>query len=279
MAVVNKIIHSSVVDGPGNRVAIFIQGCNYKCVYCHNPETIAKCIGCGLCIEHCPAGALRLESGTVQWNEMLCCECDTCARVCPHLSSPRTKNYTARQIMEEIRGDLPFIRGITTSGGECSLQRDFIVELFKLAKEQGLTTLADSNGSYDYTQDEKILQVCDGVMLDIKAFDPDAHIKLTGTDNKMVLKNAVFLAKHEKLEEIRTVIVPEYLPNEDTVDRITNLLRPYLKRRDIRYKLIAYRPFGVRAPYREELRSPDPSEMQYYKEIALRNGFHDIVII
>ena len=85
MAVVNKIIHSSVVDGPGNRVAIFIQGCNYKCVYCHNPETIEKCIGCGLCIEQCPVGALRLENGTVQWNEMLCCECDTCVHVCPHL--------------------------------------------------------------------------------------------------------------------------------------------------------------------------------------------------
>lgn len=279
MAAVNKIIHSSVVDGPGNRAAVFLQGCNYKCVYCHNPETIEKCIGCGLCIEQCPAGALRLEKGTVQWDKMLCCECDTCVHVCPHLSSPKTKNYTARQIMEEIRGDIPFIRGITTSGGECSLQRDFIVELFKLAKEQGLTTLADSNGSYDYTQDEELLQVCDGLMLDVKAFDPDAHIRLTGMDNKMVLKNAVFLAEHEKLEEIRTVIVPEYLPNKDTVDRITKLLRPYLKRREIRYKLIAYRPFGVRAPYREKLQSPDPSEMQHYKEIALKNGFHDIVII
>ena len=239
MAAVNKIIHSSVVDGPGNRAAVFLQGCNYKCVYCHNPETIEKCTGCGLCIEQCPAGALRLEKGTVQWDKMLCCECDTCVHVCPHLSSPKTKNYTARQIMEEIRGDIPFIRGITTSGGECSLQRDFIVELFKLAKEQGLTTLADSNGSYDYTQDEELLQVCDGLMLDVKAFDPDAHIRLTGMDNKMVLKNAVFLAEHEKLEEIRTVIVPEYLPNKDTVDRITRLLRPYLKRREIRYKLIA----------------------------------------
>ena len=59
----------------------------------------------------------------------------------------------------------------------------FIVELFKLAKEQGLTTLADSNGSYDYTQDEELLQVCDGLMLDVKAFDPDAHIRLTGMNN------------------------------------------------------------------------------------------------
>lgn len=279
MAIVNKIIHSSVVDGPGNRAAIFLQGCNYKCAYCHNPETIGRCVACGICIKQCPTGALHMQNGVVQWNEMLCCECDTCIHVCPHLSSPRIKDYTAQQMMEEIREDIPFIRGITVSGGECSLQRDFVCELFRLAKEQGLTTLMDSNGSYDYSQDEELLQVCDGVMLDVKAFDLDTHIKLTGMDNKIVLKNAVFLAEHKKLEEIRTVIVPEYLPNEDTVDRITKLLQPYLKQKAIRYKIITYRSFGVRAPYKDEFRTPDSGEMNHYKMIAMKNGFEDIVII
>ncbi len=37
---VHKIIKSSIVDGPGNRLAIFMQGCNFDCWYCHNPETI-----------------------------------------------------------------------------------------------------------------------------------------------------------------------------------------------------------------------------------------------
>ena len=41
---INKIIDSSVVDGPGNRTAIFFQGCNFNCKYCHNPETIDHCI-------------------------------------------------------------------------------------------------------------------------------------------------------------------------------------------------------------------------------------------
>ena len=38
-APVNKIIPVSVVDGPGNRTAVFLQGCNISCAYCHNPET------------------------------------------------------------------------------------------------------------------------------------------------------------------------------------------------------------------------------------------------
>ncbi len=37
---INKVIKSSIVDGPGNRLAIFMQGCNFDCWYCHNPETI-----------------------------------------------------------------------------------------------------------------------------------------------------------------------------------------------------------------------------------------------
>ena len=68
MAIVNKIIHSSVVDGPGNRAAVFLQKCNFKCSYCHNPETIGQCVQCGACVEKCPAKALSLKDGKIVWD-------------------------------------------------------------------------------------------------------------------------------------------------------------------------------------------------------------------
>ena len=57
-APVNKIMPFSAVDGFGNRTAVFLQGCNQNCLYCHNPETIHLCVGCGTCVGACPAGAL-----------------------------------------------------------------------------------------------------------------------------------------------------------------------------------------------------------------------------
>jgi len=282
-AVINKILHHSVVDGPGNRAVVFFQGCNFHCAYCHNPETISLCCGCGHCVELCPTGALSLKQGTekreILWDEKLCCGCDTCIHECPHLASPRTKEYTPEEVMESIKNDLPFIRGLTVSGGECSLQRDFVLELFRLAKEKGLSTLMDSNGTYDYQADPELLAVCDGVMLDVKAFDAAEHEMLTGMANEQVLKNAVFLAQNDKLEEIRTVVVPGYLNYEETVEKITAILAPFLKQHSIRYKLIAYRPFGVRFPYKEQFSTPDQSHMQKCRDIAEKNGFTEIVLI
>ena len=82
---INKIVPSSFVDGPGNRTSIFLQACNLACDYCHNPETQRMCIYCGICVKHCPAGALYVsEEDKVIWKEEICRQCDTCIKVCPH---------------------------------------------------------------------------------------------------------------------------------------------------------------------------------------------------
>ena len=278
-ALVNKIIHSSVVDGPGNRSAIFLQGCNYTCSYCHNPETINRCIHCGVCVSVCPTEALTMEQGKVVWQEEKCCQCDQCLAACPNMASAKVREYSASEVMALLKNDLPFIRGITVSGGECSLQRDFLLELFTMAQKKNLTCLMDSNGSYDYMADSELMAVCDGVMLDVKAWDDDLHRKLTGMGSRMVIDNAVRLAKAGKLEEIRTVVVPSYLDNEQTVTEITQLLAPFLKTGSIRYKIIAYRPFGVRQPFCSQLQAPTTAELKHLSDIARHNGFTDVVLI
>ena len=150
-APVNRILRSSIVDGPGNRAVVFVQGCNFNCVYCHNPETICLCVSCGLCVEHCPAGALSRKEGRVIWQRQNCTLCDACIKACPHCSSPRVRPMTSREVMEEIKPSLPFIRGITVSGGECTLYPAFLIDLGKQSHENGKTFLLDSNGSCDFS--------------------------------------------------------------------------------------------------------------------------------
>lgn len=275
-ALVNQILPSSFVDGPGNRMVIFFQGCDLGCLYCHNPETISPCCHCGDCVPNCPTGALSLDNGTVIWEESLCVDCGRCYKTCPHYATPRVKEMTVQDVMTEVKSAIPFIRGITTSGGECSLQRDFLVEMFRQAKALGLSTLMDSNGNQQISKDKELMNCCDGIMLDIKAFDNDFHKKLTGQPNINVLENAVELAKMGKLAEIRTVILPSSPHNLETVNGATKLLAPYAK--DIQYKLIAFRPMGVRGQA-AGWATPTREELEPLKEIAKTGGFKKVIVI
>ncbi|MEG1774630.1 MAG: YjjW family glycine radical enzyme activase, partial [Oscillospiraceae bacterium] len=275
-APVNKIIDHSVVDGPGNRTAIFFQGCNFNCLYCHNPETIGVCSVCGECVAGCPVGALQRREEEILWDETRCCGCDACIKVCPHNASPRVRRMTAPQIAARIEKNRPFIRGITCSGGECTLSAEVMQQLFFLTHRMGLSNLIDSNGSYDFIANSALLELCDGVMLDVKAYDNPAHVALTGQDNRMVLRNAVELARRGKLPEIRTVVIPDALPNEQTVDKITRLLAPYQAMGAIRYKLIRFRPMGVRVSARNFC-VPDNALMERLRSLALHNGFSEVV--
>ncbi|WP_276833423.1 YjjW family glycine radical enzyme activase [Massilicoli timonensis] len=241
-APVNNIIDFSNVDGPGNRCAIFFQSCPFSCLYCHNPETIRMCVHCGKCVATCPTQALRMEAGKVVFEASRCVKCDTCIRVCEHQASPRIQMMSVADLCEHISKLKPFIRGITVSGGECMNQAAFLLDLFQEVKKMGLTCLIDSNGAHDFSKYPQLLALCDGVMLDVKAVDPHFHQKLCGADNAMVLRNLDYLLENGKLQEVRTVL----LPNEKEQNRKTvSYVSVRIKDRS-QYKLIRYRPYGVR---------------------------------
>lgn len=278
-AIVNKIIPFSSVDGPGNRTAVFFQGCNINCRYCHNPETRGMCLHCGVCVAQCPEGALEVSGeGKVIYHPQRCVQCDTCIHVCPHDSSPRTAVMTPEEVYAKVKKQIPFIRGLTVSGGECMLRPDFLEALFQLAKKDGLNTMIDSNGTIPFWEHESLLEVTDGVMLDIKAFKNEDHVRITDEKNEIVLKNAVYLAENKKLYEVRAVIVPDLYDTEESIRQLGEFLAPYFETKEFRIKLIAYRPMGVREEY-AHYQVPSQAYLEELADILKTYGFKDIVII
>ena len=104
--------------------------------------------------------------------------------------------------------------GITVSGGEALLQIDFLIEFFKLAKQDGIHTTLDTAGNPFTREGEffdkfnELLKYTDLFMLDIKHIDDEQHKKLTGFTNKNILDMAEYLSEQGKDMWIRHVLVP-----------------------------------------------------------------------
>lgn len=263
-AVVNKIIPFSNVDGPGNRLAIFFQGCNIECVYCHNPETKKNCINCMGCTPNCPTKAIVNNNGKIAFNERLCVECDQCIKSCKFSSSPRTTEYTVEELYKIVDEYKLFIRGITVSGGEPTIQAEFITELFRKVKPLGLSCFVDTNGFFDKVAIQDLIEVTDKFMVDIKAVD---NIKmLCGTDMTNNLDNLKYLLSIDKVHEVRSVLVLDYMDIENTVFTVANILKDYP---EVSYKLIRVHDSGLSDAQKDKLKDKIPSE-EYVMELSER---------
>lgn len=127
----------------------------------------------------------------------------------PHINM----EYTPQQLFYEIVKYKPYFDtsngGVTISGGEPLLQTKFLIELFRLLKQNGIHTALDTSGSIEITNDIKeLLNYTDLVLLDIKHIDEKKCIELTSRTNKFNLEFAKYLDSIRKDVWIRQVIVP-----------------------------------------------------------------------
>jgi pyruvate formate lyase activating enzyme len=186
------------------------------------------------------------------------------------------------EVLAEIEPSLPFIRGLTVSGGECTLYPDFLRDLGRLCKEKSLTFFLDSNGSYDYSGDPALLAVVDSVMLDIKA-DPESaaeYRRVTGGSGEGLLDKATFLARAGKLWEVRTVVSPGLFDAPSLVDKVCRRLAGCAKTGVVepQYKLIRYRPVGVRPAAAMSLVEPDTELMDTLATICAKYDIKAVVV-
>ncbi|MCW0505632.1 YjjW family glycine radical enzyme activase [Aeromonas piscicola] len=255
-ALVSRVLPFSCVDGPGNRLVLFLQGCNFRCPGCHNPHTIGLCDDCGDCLAVCPSGALTLAEGRpgerrVRWQAALCTDCDACLDACPRSANPKTATMTVAEVLALLRRYGPLLTGITVSGGEATTQLPFVVALFAAIKGAPdlahLSCLLDSNGSLAATGWQRLLPVLDGAMLDLKGWRDSVHHTLTGYGRERVLASLQLLASHGKLTELRLLHVPGRSDFLDADGKLETGLASFLQSLGpVPIRLNGFRHHGVR---------------------------------
>ena len=208
-----------------------------------------------------------------------------CAMRCQFCHNPDTwhmKTGTPQEADDLIKKALRYRSywgsegGITVSGGEPLLQIDFLVELFRLAKKNGIHTTLDTSGN-PFTREEpffgkfqELMQYTDLILLDIKHIDEKEHIRLTGHTNKNILDLADYLSEINKPVWIRHVLVPKRSDKDEYLirlraflDTLKNIARvevlPYHTLGEYKWKELgyAYPLTGIEPPTKERIENAE----------------------
>lgn len=197
---ISSIETMGLVDGPGVRFVVFMQGCPLRCKYCHNPET---------------------------WE-----------------INGKADEYSPKELIKKILNYKPYFKnngGVTFSGGEPLMQKEFLLECLKLCKKENIHTCLDTAGSI--LNCKEILKYTDLVIFDIKGTNKKNYKEMT----KFNIDNSIeFLNLCEKMEKklwIRAVIVPGINDTKEYMNELIRFIKP-LKNVE-KVELLPYHTLGV----------------------------------
>ena len=198
----------AIWDGPGMRTTFFVKGCPLKCIWCHNPESIAPESQWArfqhLCTHHekctmdeatCPTRALKLYGKPMSIDDIV------------------AKALEDKAFYDESGG------GVTLSGGEPLFFWEWAAELFKAFKAAGLHTCLDTSLYAPPAAIEALLPLTDMWLPDYKADDDALHVKFTGVSNRTVRRNLERLVASKAKMEVRCLAVPGCTDGSDLAAR------------------------------------------------------------
>jgi pyruvate formate lyase activating enzyme len=270
----------STEDGPGIRTTVFFKGCPLRCLWCHNPESLARepqvqwlenrCIGCGTCVDACPNACLTLTEGGIVIARERCAACGACAQACPAnamelLGTP----IGVEALVAEVCKDRTYFEtsggGVTASGGEPLMQPEFVAAFMRRLKEAGISAALDTCGLASRKSLEKVLPYVDVVLFDLKEIDPGKHRAFTGQGNAVILDNLLFVRDYVRDAApgtrlwLRTPLIPDATATPENVSGLGAFIAQNLDGLVERWELCAfnnlcrdkYRRLGLAWPYDE----------------------------
>ena len=254
-ATIFDIKEFSVRDGEGIRTTVFFKGCPLRCAWCHNPEGLSAapelyeltdgCLQCGLCRNGCTHPDCQVFG--------------RCLHVCPkNLLRAVGKEYEIEELAQKLLLQKPFFEtmggGITLSGGEPLLQAEACAQLLQALQGKLHTTL-ETSGYAQEADFERIIHLCDFVIMDIKLMDGEAHKRLTGVSNTQILANAKLLMESDVPHLFRTPLIPGVTDTAENLRAISEFIG------DERIELLPYNdlaPAKYAAVHRTFCKEIDP---------------------
>ena len=237
--IIFNVERMALYDGHGIRTTVFLKGCNMNCKWCHNPESInknselmfdsRKCIKCRSCETVCEQGVHQFKNGEHIVDRKKCIACGKCAEVCPTKAVEICgREVTVGEVIDIIIRDKIFYEvskgGITISGGEPLVQRNFTFDLLRGAKSLGISTILDTNGNWSWDNVEEMLPYIDGFRYDLKTMDSNTHMYYTGVDNNLILENLKNLSKTGKEIFVTIPLLQGINDSDENINSITIFL-------------------------------------------------------
>ena len=195
---ISDIQHFSTGDGPGIRTTVFLKGCNLRCPWCHNPETISSA----------PV-TLTYKNAN---------------KTVTHGRSMPVEDVVA-EVMEDADFYLASGGGVTISGGEPLLQYEAVAELTKALQDKGISVILDTAGGVAWSRFEAVLPFVDTVFFDWKTSDPSVMKERIGGDLSLIKENLTRLIASGTNVHIRIPLIPEVNTSEEAVAATVRHLR------------------------------------------------------
>jgi pyruvate formate lyase activating enzyme len=228
-------------DGPGIRTTVFFKGCQLRCWWCQNPESLeaepeigfyaADCLGCGECVTVCQQGAVSLDN-PARIDRRRCNRCGDCAAVCPGGGLRLIgKYYPVEELRDKLLRDRAFYKvsggGVTLSGGEPTLHMAYVSLLLQALKQEGIHLALQTNGFFDWAEfADNLLDFLDLIMFDVKMANPSEHLKYTGQENGLILANLGRLLEARPEAVLpRIPLIPGITATERNLREISRLLQ------------------------------------------------------
>lgn len=233
--VVFDIQRFCIEDGPGIRTSVFLKGCQLRCPWCCNPESLtlqpqlshfhSRCKLCGACARVCDRQAIHIVAHGLGIEREKCSDCGRCVRECTEGAMKIIgRTVSCREVIEECLRDRPFYLesggGITLTGGEPSYQVSFSEAILRMAHQEGIHTAVETNGCCHWSALERLARYTDLFLFDLKILEASKSRSVTGADSVVVLENLEHIKAMGCNLVIRFPFIPDYTDDPDNIDRI-----------------------------------------------------------